>query len=249
MEQAAGLLLLRWWISQPPELWSAANRLPIGTVLSWCSTSYDKNRGNIMKAVSALIALLLITMASPAVAQHHDDENASTSIAAKLANATVLIIRHAEKTPSGPGLSPAGEERAKAYAGYFQRLTVDGAPVRIDTLIATADSDESRRERLTLEPLSRVTGLPIQQPFDDGAVKDLVGWLAHGPPDRNILIAWHHGKVPMLLADLGLDPSTILPGGRWPSDVYNWLVMLRFDRNGAIVPSRCRLVREPSPLH
>jgi hypothetical protein len=202
-----------------------------------------------MKALSALMALLLITMASPAVAHHNDDGSASPSIAARLANATVLIVRHAEKPASGPGLSPAGEARAKAYAGYFRRLTFDGAPVRIDTLIATADSEESRRERLTLEPLSRVTGLPIQQPFENGAVKDLVGWLAHGRPDRNILIAWHHGKVPMLLANLGLDPSTILPGGRWPSDVYNWMVMLRFDRNGNIVPSRCRLVREPSPLH
>jgi hypothetical protein len=202
-----------------------------------------------MKAVSALIALLLITMTLPALAHGSDGGDASTSIATRLANATVLIIRHAEKPSSGSGLSPAGEARAKAYAGYFQRFTLDGAPVRIDTLIATADSDGSRRERLTLEPLSRVTGLPIQQPFVNGAVKDLVGWLAHGRPDRNILIAWHHGKVPMLLAELGLDPSTILPGGRWPSDVYNWMVMLRFDRNGDVMPSHCRLVREPNPLH
>jgi hypothetical protein len=202
-----------------------------------------------MKPSAFIVALLMLTMASPAMADHYDGGNASTSVATRLVNTTVLIIRHAEKTSSGPGLSLAGEARANAYVGYFHRLTVDGAPVRIDTLIATADSDESLRERLTLEPLSRVTGLPIQQPFDNGAVKDLVGWLAHGPPDRNILIAWHHGKVPMLLADLGLDPLTILPGGRWPSDVYDWLVMLRFDRNGDVVPSLCRLVREPSPLN
>jgi hypothetical protein len=195
-----------------------------------------------MKIASALIGLLLITMAPPAVAHSYAD-------ATRLANATVLIIRHAEKPANGSGLSPAGEARAKAYAKYFRRFTLDGAPVRIDTLIATADSDESRRERLTLEPLSHVIGLPIQQPFDDGAVKELVGWLAHGRPDRDILIAWHHGKVPKLLAALGLDPSTILPGSRWPSDVYDWLVMLRFDRNGNVMPARCRLVHEPRPLN
>jgi hypothetical protein len=196
----------------------------------------------------ALISLLLILMAVPAV-RPNAAAHASISSGAGLANATVLIIRHAEKPANGPGLSPAGEARAKAYAGYFRRLKLDGAPVRINALIATADSDESRRERLTLEPMSRITGLPIQQPFENRAIKGLVNWLDHGPPQRDILLAWHHGKVPQLLAELGVDPSTILPGGRWPSDVYNWLVMLRFDRNGAVMPGLCRLVREPSPPH
>jgi hypothetical protein len=199
--------------------------------------------------MSALIALLLIALTLPALAHRPDDGNTATSAAKKLANATVLIIRHAEKPDSGSGLSAAGEARAKGYAGFFKRFTLDGAPLRIDTLVATADSDESRREKLTLEPLSRMTGIPIQQPFEDRAVKNLVGWLGQGRPEQNILIAWHHGKVPMLLADLGLDPSTILPGGRWPADVFNWMVMLRFDSNGNVMPSRCRLVRQLSSLH
>jgi hypothetical protein len=202
-----------------------------------------------MKIASALIGSLLLALVSPAVAQSNGHGDAPVSVTSSLANATVLIIRHAEKPASGPGLSPAGEARANAYAGYFERFTLDGAPVRIDELVATADSDESRREKLTLEPLSLLTGLPIQQPFEDSDVKDLVGWLGQGPPDRNILIAWHHGKVPMLLASLGLDPASILPGGRWPADVFNWLVMLRFDRNGKVMPSHCRLVREPNSMN
>jgi hypothetical protein len=63
------------------------------------------------------------------------------------------------------------------------------------------------------------------------------------------LIAWHHGTVPMLLSELGLDPAAILPGGQWPSNVFNWVVMLRFDRNGVVMPTESRLVREPSTLH
>jgi hypothetical protein len=202
-----------------------------------------------MKALSALLGLLLVTMSSPAMAQQYDGGNAATTLAKRLANATVLIIRHAEKPASGSGLSAAGEARAKAYAGFFRGFTLDGSPLHIDTLIATADSSESRRERLTLEPLSRLMGLPIQQPFEEGAVKDLVGWLGQGPPARNILIAWHHGTVPMLLSELGLDPAAILPGGQWPSNVFNWVVMLRFDRNGVVMPAESRLVREPSSLH
>jgi hypothetical protein len=206
------------------------------------------NRVSITKVVAALFGLLLITMASLATDQHSDIGNTVATGAPGLANATVLIIRHAEKPAAGAGLSPAGEAHALAYAKYFQHLTLDGAPVRIDTLIATADSNGSRRERLTLEPLSRAMGLPIQQPFANRAIKQLANWLAHGPPNRNILVAWHHDKVPKLLADLGLNPSAILSRGRWPSDVYDWLVVLRFDSNGNLVRTHCHLVHEPRPL-
>jgi hypothetical protein len=72
-----------------------------------------------------------------------------------LADTTVLIIRHAEKPDSGTGLAPAGEARAQAYVGYFQHLRLNGVVFRPDTLIATADSKNSARERLTLEPLSK----------------------------------------------------------------------------------------------
>jgi hypothetical protein len=206
------------------------------------------NRGPIIKVVAALFGLLLITTISLAAAHHHDSRNAAASGTPGLANATVLIIRHAEKPATGAGLSSAGEAHALAYVRYFKHLTLDGAPVRIDTLIATTDSDDSRRERLTLEPLSRAMGLPIQQPFDNRAIPQLANWLAHGPPSRNILVAWHHDRVPKLLAALGLNPSTIFSSGRWPSNVYDWLIVLHFDSNGKLMPAHCRLVHEPSPL-
>jgi hypothetical protein len=208
------------------------------------------NRLNVVKVVAALFGLLLIAITSLVAVHYYDsgNRNAVVTGAPGLANATVLIIRHAEKPAFGSGLSPAGEAHAQAYVKYFRHLTLDGAPVRLDTLIATADSDESRRERLTLEPLSRAMGLPILQPFANRAITQLANWLAHGPPNRNILVVWHHDRVPKLLAALGVNPSTILSSGRWPSDVYNWLVVLRFDRNGQLLPAHCRLVHEPSPL-
>jgi hypothetical protein len=206
------------------------------------------NRGTIIKVVAAVFGLLLVTTISLAAAHHYSSRNAAASGTPGLANATVLIIRHAEKPATGAGLSPAGKAHALAYVKYFQHLTLDGAPVRLDTLIATANSDDSRRERLTLEPLSHAMGLQIQQPFDNRGITQLANWLAHGPPNRNILIAWHHERVPKLLAALGLNPSTIFSRGRWPSDVYNWLIVLRFDRNGQLLPAHCRLVHEPRPL-
>ncbi|MBS0386302.1 MAG: flagellar basal body-associated protein FliL [Proteobacteria bacterium] len=160
----------------------------------------------------------------------------------------MLIVRPAEKAERGPGLSPAGEPRARAYARYFRPFPLGPERLRVDTLIAAADSHRSQRSRLTLEPLSRASGVPIQQPFDDRDVGDLAAWLGQGAPGRTILIAWHHSELPRLMRDLGLDPSAALPGRNWPPDVYDWVVVLRFDRSGAIMPESCRLIREPTLL-
>ena len=198
-----------------------------------------------MRFLPGLVGVLALFMIAPASAHNHDRLRPG---ATGLANATVLIVRHAEKAESGPGLSPAGELRAQAYGRYFRPFVLGRERLRIDTLIATADGHGSHRARLTLEPLSRLAGIPIQQPFDDRHVRDLATWLGRGPPSRTILIAWHHGRLPRLIRDLGLDASLLLPRGDWPARVYNWVVVLRFDRNGAIVQQSCRLIREPTPL-
>src|SRR4051812_6839108 len=76
-----------------------------------------------------------------------------------LSNATILIIRHAEKPEHGTGLSPEGEARAQAYARYFQSFRVKAEPLRLDYLVAADDSEHSQRSRLTLEPLAGAIGL------------------------------------------------------------------------------------------
>jgi hypothetical protein len=161
-----------------------------------------------------------------------------------LADATILIIRHAEKSPqSGHGLTPSGEARAAAYVGYFQTLALDGAPARPDTLVATADTKSSHRPRLTIEPLSRALGLPVDLRFKTRQVDALAEALRTEPHGRRILISWHHEAVPQLIQALGFDP-TIIPGGRWPDDVYGWLVVLRYDHAGQPIPASAQLIRE-----
>src|SRR5262249_57759246 len=50
-------------------------------------------------------------------------------------NSVILIIRHAENPANGHGLSPRGEERAKAYKNYFQTFTADGKRRAPQTLL------------------------------------------------------------------------------------------------------------------
>ncbi len=191
-----------------------------------------------MRLATLVLSLVLAAATAPAEAR-------DAPAGGGLANATLLLVRHAEKPDSGSGLTPAGEARARAYASYFRHFEVDGAPVKIAALIATADTARSTRPRLTLEPLSRATGLPVLQPFADDDVKALADQLRQGPGGRTTLIAWHHGKLPKLLGELGAGCEGVVPE-KWPAEVYDWVVVVRYGRDGAA--RSCKLVKEPDPL-
>jgi hypothetical protein len=152
-----------------------------------------------------------------------------------LKNTMVLIIRHAEKPDSGNTLTPAGEERAKAYVNFFKNYTVDTRPVTLDYLFAAADSKGSIRPRLTLEPLSKATGMAIDQRFTSKQGEELAKALRAKPYGGHILICWHHGQIPELLQALGADPKKLLPGGKWPDNVFGWVMQLRYDDKGQLV--------------
>lgn len=156
-----------------------------------------------------------------------------------LKDAVILIIRHAEKPASGVELSPAGQRRAEAYVGYFQRFTIDGKRIKLDYLFASADSDKSHRPRLTIEPLSKAIGIKIDTRFKNGDFSKLVQEIQNHPHGRNILISWHHGKIPDLLSAFGVNPARLLPDGKWPADVFCWVMQLRYDENGKLFDARC----------
>ena len=154
------------------------------------------------------------------------------------------MIRHAEKSESGNDLSPEGVERAKAYVQYFETLQVDARPLKLDSLFAARDSKHSNRPRLTLEPLSRALNVPLDCNFKDKAPETLARELESKSHGTNILICWHHEKIPDLLRDLGADPGVLLPGGEWPGSVYGWLIELRYDHQGRLEPAECKRINE-----
>ncbi len=186
-----------------------------------------------MKTISAnalLGALLLITASNARLEAAGPDGPR---------NATVLLIRHAEKSESGEGLSPAGEDRARAYIKFFQDLTIQSQPAKPQRLIATADSKGSQRPRLTLEPLGKALGLPVESKFKNKDYSSMVNSMQAGTYDgKTTLVCWHHGDMPDVLRALGADPATVLPGGRWPSDEYDWLIELRYDAEGHLLSAQ-----------
>ena len=157
---------------------------------------------------------------------------------AALKNATILVIRHAEKPVVGMELTPAGTARAQAYVGYFAGFHGEGQPLKLDHLYCTADSKGSHRPRLTIEPLAQALKLPLDNRF---AAKDAEGLgrdirsAAHG---QVLLICWHHGDIPAVLQALGADPATVLPHGKWPDAVFDWVIELRYDAEGRLRDTR-----------
>ena len=161
-----------------------------------------------------------------------------------LKDAVVLVIRHAEKPETGKDLSAEGVQRANAYVHYFSTLQLDGKPLKLDALFATHDSKNSNRPRLTLEPLGKALNIPVDDTFKNKEPETLAHELESKSHGNNILICWHHEKIPDLLRALGADPGTLLPDGEWPGHVYGWVIELRYDHEGHLKPDECKRINE-----
>ena len=159
-------------------------------------------------------------------------------------NSVVLIIRHAEDAGSGHGLSARGAERAEAYKNYFQNFTVDSKQRQPEDVLVATDSKQSHRPRLTVEPFAKAAKLTIDSRFGNKQPADLAAELRANHGGKVILVCWHHGQIPALLRALGAAPETLLPNGKWPKTVYDWVIMASFDENGHLIPESTRRISE-----
>jgi phosphohistidine phosphatase SixA len=166
-------------------------------------------------------------------------------------NTNVFLIRHAEKPESGTGLAVAGQERAQAYTIYFQNYSLNSQSIKLDYLFAAADSSESHRPRLTIEPLSKAINIDIDDKHSDKDYQKVADdILQNSKYDKsNVLICWHHGEILDLAAALGVVPDDLPPASNWPSppwpsDVFGWLLQLCYDDNGNIIPTQTLCINE-----
>lgn len=159
-------------------------------------------------------------------------------------NSVVLIIRHAENGASGPGLTPSGQQRAEAYKDYLKNFAVDSKRLEPNVIFAAKDSKKSHRPRLTVEPFAKAEKLRIDTRFGNNQSAELAADLRANQQGKVILICWRHPYVPDLLRALGANPEELLPRGKWPNAVYDWLILLSFDQNGHLIPGSPRRINE-----
>ena len=159
-------------------------------------------------------------------------------------DAVVLIIRHAEDGSTDSGLLPRGQQRAGAYKDYFLNFTVDSKPLRPDVVFAAKDSKKSHRPRLTVEPFAKAEKLRIDTRFGNDQSAELAADLRANEQGKRILICWRHPYVPDLLRALGAKPEDLLPRGKWPNSVFDWVILLSFDQEGRLIPGSAKRINE-----
>jgi len=159
-------------------------------------------------------------------------------------DAVVLIIRHAEDADSGDGVSPLGQERAEAYKNYFLNFTVDSKRQEPTVIFAAKDSKKSHRPRLTMEPFAKAANLKIDTRFGNNDSNDLAADLRANQQGKVILICWRHPYIPDLLHALGAKPEDLLPRGKWPGSVYDWVILLSYDKEGRLIPADTKRINE-----
>jgi hypothetical protein len=159
-------------------------------------------------------------------------------------DSVVLIIRHAEDGATDRGLTPSGQKRAEAYKDYFLNFTVDSTRREPDLVFAATDSKKSHRPRLTVEPFAKAANLKIDTRFDNNQSAELAADLRATEQKKVILICWRHPYVPDLLRALGANPESFIPHGKWPSAVFDWVIMLSFDQDGHLIPASSKRITE-----
>jgi hypothetical protein len=150
--------------------------------------------------------------------------------------ASIALLRHAEKqlgdgpphgvlvdgTPDPDSLIPRGWQRAGALVGLFVPRSVESGPALLPTpsrLFASevGPHSHSRRPLETLTPLSDRLGLPLDEPFVQDELDQLVA--AIRGCDGHVLVAWEHKRIPLIANQLVGDSASVPQV--WPDERFD----------------------------
>jgi hypothetical protein len=149
---------------------------------------------------------------------------------------SIAFVRHGEKqlgdgpphgvlvdgTPDPDSLIPRGWQRAGALVGLFVPRTGQAGPALLPTpsrLFASevGPHSHSRRPLETLTPLSDRLGLPLDEPFLQDELDELVA--AIRACDGHVLVAWEHTRIPLIANQLVGDPAGVPQV--WPDERFD----------------------------
>jgi hypothetical protein len=143
----------------------------------------------------------------------------------------VIIIRHAEKPPTGDDLNAKGRQRAAALVPYFLE-TPEVLEYKTPVAIYAQKSTESHKSR---RPVDTIKGLAkalnqdlIQYPREDALlmVKDIMAKPEY--EGKMVLICWSHTGIPDMAKAFGVKEVP-----EWPGSVYDRTWIINFDK-GAV---------------
>jgi broad specificity phosphatase PhoE len=148
-----------------------------------------------------------------------------------VANARILLMRHAEKIgdPMDPHLSAEGYARAAKLADYIPATF--GIP---QFLFATSISKHSIRPIETVGPLAAKIGVSIDSTYADQDYGALASQLLSEPryvgSGSLIVVCWHHGNIPSMARALRARPGSY--PDPWDSRVFNQILVMTYAGDG-----------------
>lgn len=141
----------------------------------------------------------------------------------------IFLIRHGEKSDSGPELSERGWERARALPSLFSKpeFSKYGAPTCLIGM-NKKKFDGSIRALQTLKYLSEFFHVNLTDRYNKDQGKEMVQFALTSPQcDGHLLIiAWEHTALEAVAADLGVNPEPKWPG----SDIYDRVWVVEFNQ-------------------
>jgi hypothetical protein len=163
---------------------------------------------------------------------------------------SISLLRHAEKqiggampygvtadgTPDPESLTPRGWQRAGAIVGLFVpqpgRATGTLLPTPAHLFACeVGPHSHSRRPIETLQPLAERLGKTIGEPYLQDELDGIVSAVL--ACDGDVLVAWEHKRIPLIVSRLVADPSNVPP--TWPDDRFDLVWVL--DPVGARQPT------------
>lgn len=181
--------------------------------------------------------------------------------------AQVFLIRHGEKLGDPyndddiPDLSIKGSARAAAipslfvpdsscalsahskdFHGSYAAQDTQSAPPRFnrpDFLFATQASKHSNRPLETITPLSLALQLSINDKHDDddyaSVAKDILEHSKYA--GQIVLVCWHHGKLPDLAGELGVENPP-----DWEGQVFDLIWRISYPNGKAELEQNCQML-------
>jgi hypothetical protein len=159
----------------------------------------------------------------------------------------IMLIRHGEKhTPGSPDrgitadgrhahheLTVRGWQRAAALVGLFAPAGGfhDGSHIQTPHSIFASDATRdspSKRAMHTVSPLADVLGIPVNHNFAEEE-EDLIALAVLKAPSP-VLIAWHHGNLPLLAKKIA--GGHLACPAHWPDDRFDVTWVLDCDHGG-----------------
>ena len=148
--------------------------------------------------------------------------------------AQVIIIRHAEKPPTGNDLSAQGYQHAQELVPYFESnsdVTQYGTPVAIYAMAPGGD-DPANRAIETVTPLANALSLQVLSPFTRLEFAPVVNAIMTNPAydGKMVLVCWEHKAIPGLAAQFGVSPTP----SKWNGSDFTTVFRIDFTSEGKV---------------